>query len=173
MRRTHFSDMASSTAQTLEVVGEWWSLMIVREALLGVRRFDDMARNLGIARNVLSARLSRLVEHGIFERRQYQDHPPRYEYRLTESGRALYPVLVALMEWGDRWRSGSGREPLVLVHRTCGHETHPRFVCDHCGAPVVPYDTTPRPGPGARADIDERYPWMARLSPPTEPSTPS
>src|SRR5712692_2233716 len=103
MRRTSFSDMDCSVAQTLEVIGEWWTLLILRDSFQGVRRFDDFQRRLGVARNVLTQRLDRLVEQGILARRQYQDRPARYEYRLTAKGLDLYPVVIALMDWGDRW----------------------------------------------------------------------
>lgn len=119
--------MNCSIARTLEVVGEWWALLVVREAFYGVRRFDDFQARLGIARNVLSTRLATLVEHGVLERRQYQDHPPRCEYRLTEKGRALFPVMVTLMQWGDRWEAG-GPAPVVLVDRETGHEVDPALV---------------------------------------------
>lgn len=92
-----------SVARALEVVGERWTLLILRDAFLGVRRFDDFQRSLGVARNVLNARLQRLVEHGLLERRRYQERPERFEYRLTEMGLDLLPVIEALMRWGDRW----------------------------------------------------------------------
>ncbi len=95
--------MRCSVARTLDVIGEWWTMLIMRDAFKGVTRFEDFHRNLGIARTVLSTRLDRLVEAGIFTRRQYSDHPPRSEYLLTEKGRDLFPVLVTLMQWGDRW----------------------------------------------------------------------
>src|SRR2546422_7515819 len=106
MRRTRFEDMNCSVARTLDAVGEWWTMLIVRDAFLGIHRFEDFQRRLGIARNVLSARLQTLVEHGILERCRYQDHPPRHEYCLTEKGMELYPVVVSLMRWGDKWTAG-------------------------------------------------------------------
>ena len=135
MRRTSFSAMDCSVAQTLEVIGEWWTLLILRDSFQGVRRFDDFQRRLGVARNVLTQRLDRLVEEGILERRQYQDRPPRHEYRLTEKGIDLYPVLIALMEWGDRWAMDDDA-PVVLTHKPCGHEGRPVLACPHCGEPV-------------------------------------
>src|SRR5512140_1885367 len=108
MRRTSFADMNCSVARTLEVIGEWWSMLVVREAFNGVRRFDDFQARLGIARNVLATRLQSLVEHGILDRRLYQERPERYEYRLTEKGRELYPVLISMMRWGDRWECPEG-----------------------------------------------------------------
>lgn len=132
MRRTSFADMQCSVARTLEVVGEWWTMLVIREAFNGVRRFDDFQSRLGIARNVLAARLQSLVDHGVLERRQYQDRPPRCEYRLTEKGRDLYPVLVAMLSWGDRWTAGPEGPPIRLTHE-CGHEPDAKLVCGHCG----------------------------------------
>ena len=103
MRRTSFEDMNCSVAQCLEVVGEWWSLLIVRDAFLGVRRFDDFQARLGISRNILNQRLNHLVDNGVLERLPYQDNPPRSEYRLTDKGRGLWHVVTAMRQWGDRW----------------------------------------------------------------------
>ncbi len=132
MRRTSFADMQCSVARTLEVVGEWWTMLVIREAFNGVRRFDDFQSRLGIARNVLAARLQSLVDHGVLERRQYQDRPPRCEYRLTEKGRDLYPVLVSMLTWGDRWTAGPEGPPITLTHE-CGHQPDATLVCGHCG----------------------------------------
>src|SRR3954467_7970500 len=103
MQRASFREMHCSVAQCLEIVGEWWTMLIVRDAFLGVHRFDDFRERLGIARNVLAQRLSKLVEVGVLEKRAYQDHPPRYDYVLTDKGRDLWPVLTALRQWGDRY----------------------------------------------------------------------
>lgn len=135
MRRTSFSQMDCSVAQTLEVIGEWWTLLILRDCFQGVRRFDDFQRHLGVARNVLTQRLDRLIEHGILERRQYQDRPVRHEYRLTEKGLDLYPVLISLMEWGDRHAMDT-EGPVILTHKACGHEGTPILACPHCGEKV-------------------------------------
>jgi DNA-binding HxlR family transcriptional regulator len=114
VRRTSFADMACSLARTLEVVGEWWTLLILRDLFLGLSRFEDIRANLGVATNVLTARLTTLVEHGLIERRAYQDHPPRYEYVLTDKGRDLFPAITALIRWGDRWEAGDAGPPLLL-----------------------------------------------------------
>jgi DNA-binding HxlR family transcriptional regulator len=127
--------MECSVARTLEVVGERWSLLILRNAFYGVRRFEDFQRGLGIARNVLTDRLATLVEHGVFERQRYADRPPRHEYRLTEKGRDLLPVVLAMMRWGDRW-SCEGEPPVRLTHTTCGEVTTPQVTCDRCGDPL-------------------------------------
>ncbi|HEX8205338.1 MAG TPA: helix-turn-helix domain-containing protein [Solirubrobacteraceae bacterium] len=122
-----------SVARALEVIGERWTILILRDAFLGVRRFDDFQRSLGVARNVLNTRLQRLVETGLLERRPYQERPARYEYRLTDRGRELWPALVALMQWGDRWLSTDG-PPTLVLHRECGGAITGRRTCDRCGA---------------------------------------
>jgi len=149
MRRISFAEMHCSVARTLEIVGEWWTMLIIREAFSGIRRFDDMQRRLGIARNVLAARLQTLVENGILERRLYQQRPERYEYRLTEKGLDLYPALISLMRWGDRWTAGEAGPPLVLTHETCGHTVEAMVSCSHCGEPLRPREVRAEPGSGA------------------------
>jgi DNA-binding HxlR family transcriptional regulator len=131
-----------SIARTLDIVGEKWALLAVREVFLGNRRFDEMVRRTGAPRDTLAARLRTLTGAGILERRQYCEHPARYEYRLTEAGRDLYPVIVALMRWGDEHLAGAGGPPLVLEHR-CGHPLVTHLVCEACGEPVDPRDTRP------------------------------
>ena len=145
--RTSYKDFACSTAQSLEVVGEWWTLLIVRDAFFGVRRFEDFQRRLGISRSVLTNRLNRLVEEGILDTRPYETRPPRVEYVLTEKGFDLFPVLVALQQWGDRW--SSPKPPVVLRHLGCRKLTRPHLVCSACGERVGPQDVTATPGPGA------------------------
>ena len=131
---------ACSIARALTVVGERWTLAIAREAFAGAHRFDDFRKRLGIARNILSARLRSLVEHGVLERRAYQQSPPRFEYRLTPMGNDLYPVLVSLLGWGDRWLAGDDGAPLTLTHRPCGHAARPELTCGHCGDALRPED---------------------------------
>ena len=133
MKRTSFADMNCSIARSLEVVGEWWTMLVVREAFRGVRRFDGFQANLGIARNVLAARLQTLIDHGIFERHLYQDRPERFEYRLTAKGHDLYPILISLLQWGDKWACDEAGPPMKLLH-DCGHEADPLYVCGHCGS---------------------------------------
>ncbi|WP_158887403.1 winged helix-turn-helix transcriptional regulator [Amycolatopsis anabasis] len=131
---------ACSIANALAIVGERWSLLALREVFLGVRRFDQIARNTGASRDILTARLRKLVEAGVLEKRQYEQHPPRYEYVLTEPGRALHPVLIALMDWGDRYVT-EGPAPTVWRH-SCGEVFTPRTVCECCGEPVRLADMT-------------------------------
>jgi DNA-binding HxlR family transcriptional regulator len=148
MKRTSFAGMNCSIARTLEIVGEWWTLLILRDASRGITRFDDLQASLGIARNVLASRLGTLVELGILEKRRYQQRPDRYEYRLTERGLDLVPVLVSLLRWGDRW-AAPGAPPVVLVHDACGHDAKPVLTCSHCDAPITPGSLRAERGPGA------------------------
>jgi DNA-binding HxlR family transcriptional regulator len=141
--------MTCSVAQCLETVGEWWSMLIVRDAFLGVSRFDDFQQRLGIARNVLAQRLERLVAHGILVRTPYQQHPVRYDYRLTDKGRDLWPVLTAMRQWGDRWAAPSGA-PVQMVHKSCGHVAAAVPSCSECGQAMDPRSTRLVAGPGAK-----------------------
>jgi DNA-binding HxlR family transcriptional regulator len=130
-----------SIANALSVVGERWSLLALREVMLGVRRFDQIARNTGASRDILTTRLRRLEAAGVLERRQYEAHPPRYEYVLTEAGRALNSVLLTLMQWGDRYVT-EGEPPAVWRH-DCGARLRVRTVCAECGEEVQPRSLTP------------------------------
>lgn len=150
MRLTSLADWNCSIARTLDVVGEWWTLLILRDVFRGTRRFDDFQDSLGLARSVLAARLTKLTEHGVLERRAYSEHPPRYEYYLTEKGRALFPVIAALIHWGDEWAPTPGGPPRVLVHETCGNVTVPVLTCPHCHGEVSAANSHSEPGPGAR-----------------------
>ncbi len=147
MERKSFAAMDCSVAQCLEVVGEWWSMLIVRDAFRGVRRFEDFQRRLGISRNILNERLRALVRAGVFARVAYSDRPPRFEYRLTDKGRDLWPVLTAMRQWGDQYAAPSG-PPVELVHRGCGEVTHAEMVCDVCGERLSYRDVTAVAGPG-------------------------
>jgi DNA-binding HxlR family transcriptional regulator len=147
-----------SIAGALEVVGERWSLLIVRDVFLGLRRFDQIQSNLGIARNVLQTRLRRLIEQGVLERSLYQQRPPRHEYRLTEKGLDLWPVVVSLMQWGDRHTPPSGGPAVVLEHRGCGGSVDGHRICERCGERLGPRDSRALPGPGAAPD----HPLLAR-----------
>ena len=143
-----------SIAKALEVVGERWSLLIVRDVMNGNRRFGELQRGLGVARNVLSARLQRLVEEDILERRPYQSSPERYEYFLTEKGLDLWPALVALLAWGDRHSPEPGGPPMLIVHKGCGGEVSDRGTCERCGELLHARDARALPGPGALARQD-------------------
>ena len=149
MQRTSFEAMNCSVAQCLEVIGEWWSMLIVRDAFLGVRRFDDFQARLGISRNILTSRLTSLVDAGVLEKVPYQERPLRHEYRLTAKGRDLWPVLTTMREWGDRWAAPGGA-PLELVHGACGEVMTLVHTCSACGEAVDHRSVRARPGPGAR-----------------------
>jgi DNA-binding HxlR family transcriptional regulator len=153
VKRSSLGHLNCSIARSLDVLGEWWTLAILRNAFRGVRRFDDMVADLGISRAVLTDRLTTLVEHGILERRRYQQRPDRHEYRLTDKGRDLFDVIMALMRWGDQWLSAEhGGPPVVVTHRACGHDVSGPRRCEHCGEPLDPRDVTYAPGPGARSN---------------------
>jgi DNA-binding HxlR family transcriptional regulator len=150
MERKSFATMDCSVAQCLEVVGEWWSLLIVRDAFFGVTRFDEFQRSLGISRNVLHQRLERLVAAGVLAKVPYSERPPRSEYRLTDKGRDLWPVLTAMRQWGDRYASPRGTR-LELVHKGCGATMEAQFTCASCGEPVTARDVLAVNGPGRAA----------------------
>jgi DNA-binding HxlR family transcriptional regulator len=133
-----------SIARTLAVVGDRWTLLILRDAFLGTRRFEAFQASLGITRHRLADRLSRLVEHGVLRRERYQDRPPRCEYRLTERGLDLYGVIVSIAGWGDRHLAPKGGPAVERVHRGCGHAAALRLTCEHCGTAVTARDMTAR-----------------------------
>jgi DNA-binding HxlR family transcriptional regulator len=141
-----------SIARALEVVGDRWTLLVIRTAFEGVRRFDDFAEQLGMARNVLADRLNRLCDEGLLRKHRYQERPDRYEYRLTRKGVELWPAMMILLKWGDRYYAAEG-PPLVIHHRGCDGTLTDRLTCDSCGAALGPTDVEPRPGPGARAAV--------------------
>jgi DNA-binding HxlR family transcriptional regulator len=130
-----------SVARTLELVGEKWALLAIREVFLGSRRFEEIVQHTGAPRDTLAARLRTLVAAGILERRRYSDHPPRDEYVLTPSGRDLYPVILSLMQWGDRHLPLESGPPMVLDHE-CGHRLEPQWDCAHCGQRIDPRQVT-------------------------------
>jgi DNA-binding HxlR family transcriptional regulator len=161
--------MSCSIAQCLEVVGDWWSLLIVRDAFRGITRFADLEADLGISRNVLNQRLAYLVDQGILERVAYSDHPPRYDYQLTEKGRDLFAVLTAMRQWGDRWAAPNG-PPIEVVHDRCGEVSEGVLTCSVCAEQLTPDSVHPVPGPGGRphrqrAQRAARAPANAERSP--------
>jgi DNA-binding HxlR family transcriptional regulator len=165
MRRKTFARMNCSIARALELVGEWWTMLILREAFLGTRRFHDFQQNLGIARNILSARLKKLVARGILERSAAPDGGRRLEYRLTRKGRAFFPVLMTLMQWGDRWVAGSDRVPVRVVDRESGREIAEIGVISGDGRPLGPADVMMVPGPGAGAATRARLAGHQKKAP--------
>jgi DNA-binding HxlR family transcriptional regulator len=151
MQRTSFADMTCSIARTLHVAGEWWSPLILRDVHLGITRFDELRRDLGISRKVLSDRLEGLVEQGVLERRAYSERPPRHEYLLTEKGGELVDVLLAMVAWGDRWTAGDDGPPMLLRHQGCGELTHAEIRCASCGERLHADEVTVEAGPGGSA----------------------
>jgi DNA-binding HxlR family transcriptional regulator len=155
-----FADLNCSIARPLSFLGERWALLVLRDVFLGSRRFDEIQASLGVASNVLSQRLATLTEEGILERHAYSEHPERFEYRLTEKGRDLQPVLLALLRWGDRYTAGPEGPPLEQVHSECGHAFHAVPTCSECGGEVDTRNTRVRLGPGAtdrqRREAEER-----------------
>jgi DNA-binding HxlR family transcriptional regulator len=149
VKKVSFADMHCSVAQSLEVIGEWWTLLILRDAFLGVTRFDDFATRLGIARNVLTARLDTLVDNDVLTRVPYDEARGRYDYRLTDKGRALLPVLTAIRQWGDEWILGKEQAPVVVEHTGCGTITHGVLTCAECGDELTTANVRARRGPGA------------------------
>ena len=139
MERKSFEDMACSIAQCLEVVGEWWSMLLIRDAFLGVRRFDEFQERLGISRNVLTQRLTKLVEEGVLQKQPYQQNPLRYEYLLTDKGRDLWPVITSMRQWGDRYAAPDG-PPVRVFHRGCEHAAEFKLHCSQCGEAVTHRD---------------------------------
>jgi DNA-binding HxlR family transcriptional regulator len=148
MRRTSFARMHCSLARGLDLIGDWWSPLIVRDLYLGVVRFDDLVEDLGISRNLLTRRLNALVRSGIVARHAYQRRPLRYEYRLTEAGRDLVPAILALTAWGDRWAKPKEGSPMLFVHKTCGHQFQPQVTCSACGEAITGDAVKTLGGPG-------------------------
>jgi DNA-binding HxlR family transcriptional regulator len=152
MGRKRFGEMNCGIAQSLEVLGDWWTLLIVRDAFFGTRRFGDFEKSLGVAKNILTARLAHLVEHGIFERVDVGQEGERFEYRLTEKGEALLPVLTTLREWSDEWVFGRGNEPVIVRDRRTGRRVPKLRVTDAEGRVLERRDLRTEPGPGATRD---------------------
>ncbi|PLW81326.1 transcriptional regulator [Kineobactrum sediminis] len=154
MRWTEIDQQLCSVARALSVVGERWTLLILRDAFLGTRRFDQFQRDLGITRHRLSERLNKLVEQGVLVKVAYCERPLRHEYRLTRKGLGLYPVLMSLARWGDDWMAGEDGVPLEYVHRGCGKHTRPVLACSECGEPLRPEGVTSSPGVPLQALAD-------------------
>lgn len=148
VRQTSFAGMHCSLARSLDVIGDWWSPLILRDIQLGLTRFDELASDLGISRGLLTGRLASMIDGAVIEKVEYQRHPVRYEYRFTAAGRELVPVLLALTAWGDRCRSPEG-PPIVARHR-CGSSAAPKVVCADCGEPITAEGMSYAPGPGGR-----------------------
>jgi DNA-binding HxlR family transcriptional regulator len=142
MRWTDIGQSRCSIARALSVVGDRWTMLVLREAFLGVTRFEEMRENTGAARHIVAERLAHLVDHGVLDRVPYQERPRRYEYILTPKGRALYPVIMALLAWGDEWMADERGPSLTVVHDSCGAPTIPQLQCRACGGPIVAGETS-------------------------------
>lgn len=151
MHRANLADLPCSLARTLHIVGEWWTLLVLRDVCFGWNRFDEIHEHLGIARNILKARLDTLLEQGMVERSQYQERPDRFDYVPTDKAIDLVPALLALVAWGDRWTAHDG-PPVIFSHRTCGHDTVANVVCSACAQELSREDIDFRPGPGLPTD---------------------
>jgi DNA-binding HxlR family transcriptional regulator len=146
--RTSTAGWPCTIARTVDLVGEGWTLLILRQACLGTRRFEDFQRELRIGRNILTLRLNRLVDEGLLTRVEYQDRPVRHEYRLTDKGRDVYPILAAMAAFGDKWLVGKEGSPLVLHHTSCDHDMHAVVTCSECAQPLDVRQVQARTGPG-------------------------
>ena len=151
MLRSDYDNQVCSIARALEVVGERWTLLVLRDIFLGNRRFDALQGHLGVARNVLQSRLERLLEHGVIEKVPYQERPVRHEYRLTPKGIDLWPTIVSLLQWGDRHALAPAGPPVLLRHKECGGEVDGHRICTACGMPLEARDVRAVAGPGAAA----------------------
>jgi DNA-binding HxlR family transcriptional regulator len=149
MQRTQFGDMACSIARTLDIIGEPWSPLILRDVWVGISRFDQLQADLGISRKVLTERLKWLIDNGILARQEYSSRPPRYEYVLTQKGLELCDLLMVMVRWGDRWAAGEDGPPVLYRHHACGQISHVELRCSDCGQPMRATDIDVLPGPGA------------------------
>jgi DNA-binding HxlR family transcriptional regulator len=148
MRWQDIGEQSCSAARTLSVIGDRWTMLILRQAFAGTRRFKDFQSQLGLTTHRLAERLEKLVQEGVFERRRYSERPERFEYRLTAKGVDLYPILMAMFRFGDRWLAGEAGPPMEFVHKTCGHDAKATLTCSHCKEPLTAREVAPRIGPG-------------------------
>lgn len=158
--------MTCSIARSLDVAGEWWTPLVLRDIWLGRARFDEIQANLDISRKLLSARLDTLVREGVLTRERYQDRPPRHEYLLTEKGEELMVVLLALLSWGDRWTAGKAGPPMLMRHKGCAEIVEAEVRCSDCGEPIRAREVRLEPGPGLKIGwgtrpLPERHPMHA------------
>lgn len=152
MQRTRFGDMTCSIARTLDVIGEPWSPLILRNIYVGITRFERLQQSLGISRKVLAERLKWLVDNGVLERREYTSRPPRHEYTMTAKGGELCDLLLVMARWGDRWTAGEAGPPVLYRHHACGSVGHVELHCSVCARPMGAADVDVLPGPGAERD---------------------
>lgn len=149
MKWSRLEDEPCSVARTVSVIGDRWTLLVLRDCFLGVRRFEAFQQRLGIARPMLADRLRKLVDAGVLRKLRYQEAPERFDYRLTPKGMDLHPVIMAIVHWGDVHMAGRKGRPLLHRHATCGHLFDPMTICSHCGEPLQARDVVVQRGPGA------------------------
>ena len=147
----------------MDLLGDWWTPLVLREAYYGIRRFDEFQRGLGIARNTLTDRLRRLVAEGLLEKQAYQHDPVRYDYVLTDKGRDFFGVVAAMMAWGDRWLADPAGPPITMHHTCCGRDTEAQVVCAHCKQPLRSEETVMTMGPGYPAELAPRPGVVSRF----------
>ncbi|MEP3245373.1 MAG: helix-turn-helix domain-containing protein [Sneathiella sp.] len=150
MRWEELGEQNCSIARSLAVFGDRWTLMILRNCFLGVKRFDDFLQDLSVSRTILTDRLNKLVEHGVLEKVPYQTKPTRYDYKLSHKGRDLHPIILAIAEWGDAYYAIDGEPPILRHHKSCGHDFNSKAVCSECGEVIKPHDVSARRNPKAR-----------------------
>ncbi|MBL4908338.1 MAG: helix-turn-helix transcriptional regulator [Sneathiella sp.] len=144
MRWEQLGEQNCSVARSLSVFGDRWTLLILRDSFLGIKRFDDFMDDLKLSRTILTDRLNKLVEHDVLIKVPYQTKPTRYDYKLTEKGRALHPVILAIVQWGDTFYAEDGEPPVLRTHKKCGHDFQAIVVCSECSEPIKPQDVTVR-----------------------------
>lgn len=156
MKWEEIGDQPCSVARTLSVLGDRWTMLILRNAFMGVRRFDDFQRSLGLTRHVLSERLKRLVEHEILVKVPYVQRQERFEYQLTEKGLDLYPIILAMVQWADKWMDLGMGKPLEFTHKSCGKKINPKVVCSECNDQIYVQDVRVAAGPGYFAFVEQK-----------------
>lgn len=150
MQWSNLEEEACSLARTVSVIGDRWTLLILRDCFLRVRRFEDFQARLGVTRPILASRLRKLVDDFVLAKVPYQERPRRYEYRLTQKGIDLYPIVMAIVHWGDVHMAGKKGRPLLHQHLSCGKDFDPVMICSECGEPLDPRRVHAHRGPGAR-----------------------
>ncbi len=165
MRWDALEEESCSISRTLAVIGDRWSLLVLRDCFLRVRRFEEFQSRLGITRHLLADRLKKLVRHGVLRRVPYQTTPKRHEYILTQKGLDLYPILMAIVHWGDVHMADERGRPLLHQHKTCGHMFNPVMVCSECGEPLNPREVQVHPGPGAQSANHPAVSTLRRAQP--------
>jgi len=154
MRWEEIDSQICSMARSLAIFGDRWTLLIIRDAFRRIRRFSDFQKSLGITKHRLSDRLNRLVEADILEKVPYEGSQKRFEYKLTAKGLDLYPILLSVALWGDKWECDEDGPPVAYVHKTCGKTTQPRYTCDHCEQEILAKEISPQAGPGVLKKIE-------------------